>query len=186
MHREYPKLIFICATFVVAFMLLKLGYFDWLDHLRGNGDIMSLFVAGFFMSISFTAAFGLAALIEMAPYVDPLVAVPVAAMGALFADAFLFTFLRFSVEDEIQKLRDSKAGRWLRSKLHHESISQTLREYILLSVAGLVIASPLPDELGVSMLSASHDVQPRKFVLFCYVVNAFGIWLIIMASRATV
>lgn len=184
MPREYPKLIFISATFIVAFVFLKLGYFDWLDHLRGNGNMMSLFVAGFFMSISFTAAFGLAALIEMAPYADPLVAVPVAAMGALCADAFLFSFLRFSVEDEIQKLRESTAGKILRGLLHHQKMPSKLREYILLSVAGLVIASPLPDELGVSMLSASHDVQPRKFVLFCYVVNAFGIWLIVMAARA--
>jgi hypothetical protein len=185
MPREYPKLLFICATFICAFVLLRLGYFDWLDQLRGNGDIMTLFVAGFFMSISFTAAFGLAALIELAPFVNPLVAVPVATMGALCADLLLFSFLRVSVEDEIQKLRESRVGRWFHAKLHHESIPSTLREYILLSVAGLVIASPLPDELGVSMLSASHDVQPRKFVIFCYVVNAFGIWIILMAARAT-
>ncbi len=183
MHREYPKLIFICATFIGAFILLRLGYFDWLDHLHGSGGIFSLIIAGFFMSISFTAAFGLAAIIEMAPYTDPFIAAPAAAMGALLADFALFTFLRLSVEDEIQKLRESTAGKWIRSLLHHQSISEQLREYILLSIAGLVIASPLPDELGVSMLSASHDVNPRRFAIFCYVVNTFGILLILLAAR---
>lgn len=185
MHKEYPKLIFICATFIGAFVLYKLGYFDWLDHLQGNHGLIPLVISGFLMSISFTAAFGLVMAIELAPYVDPFVAAPVAGMGALLADFTLFSFLRFSVEDEIEKLRNSKGIRWIKSLLFHERMSQKLREYILLSVAGLVIASPLPDELGVSMLSASRDVNPRRFAIFCYVVNTFGIFFILLAARAT-
>lgn len=68
---------------------------------------------------------------------------------------------------------------WFRERLHHRSISDALREYILLSIEGLLTASPLLGELGAPLISTSHDVSPRRFVIFCYVVNTFGAFAIL-------
>jgi hypothetical protein len=50
---------------------------------------------------------------------------------------------------------------------------------------GLVIASPLPDELGISLLGLSR-VRIRWFVVVSYAFNFLGILLIALAARQMV
>jgi len=44
-------------------------------------------------------------------------------------------------------------------------------------IAGLIIASPLPDEIGVALFGASK-FEPKKFVFISYFLNFLGILII--------
>jgi hypothetical protein len=50
-------------------------------------------------------------------------------------------------------------------------------------IAIIALASPLPDELGVALLGASH-LRLRWFIPVAFVANAIGILIICLAVRA--
>lgn len=183
MHK-YPKLLLLAATFVLAIVLYRAGVFRAFERTLDGGSYLSVFVAGFFFSYSFTTAFAIAFFIAVAPDVHPFAAAPLAGAGALCADFLLFRFIRSGLDDEIHRLKSTRLILWLGEVFHRHSPLERIRTYLLWSVAGLIIASPLPDELGVSLLSTVGEIDPRKFAVFCFAVNTLGVLAILLAARA--
>jgi hypothetical protein len=104
-------------------------------------------------------------------------------MGALIADLIIFEIMRFEVfHDELHRIRTSKIAVWIHGVLHHERFPQKLKEIILWSFAGMVIASPLPDEFGVALVSSLTDIRARSFAALCFTCNTAGIILLLMVS----
>ena len=183
MHK-YPRICLFLLCFILAYMLFHVGAFDWLHRVRGYGYV-SVFIAGLLFSFGFTTPFAIAIFAEMASQVNPFLAAPVAGIGAVLSDLFIFDLVRFSVfHDEIMRLRNSKMILKLHALVHHESVPEKLRHWLLWSFAGIIIASPLPDELGISLVSGISQLQPKQFGVMCFVFNTMGVLLIMLASRA--
>ncbi len=122
-------------------------------------------------------------IVEIAPDVNTLVAAPIAGFGAFLADLLIFEIIRFSFfHEELTRLRTTRFFLWLHRMLHHERISDRIRTYLLWSFAGIVIASPLPDEIGVSLVSGVTNIETRKFGALCFLLNTLGILLILFAA----
>ena len=51
-------------------------------------------------------------------------------------------------------------------------------------LAAVVIASPLPDEIGVALLSTTTRLSQRAFVILCFAVNTLGILAILLLASA--
>src|SRR3989338_4981376 len=160
MHK-YPKLILLTAMFFVAYALYHEGLFDWLPAFVNGYGYLSLFVGGMLFSFGFTTPFALVIFVEMAPSVHPLLGAAVAGGGALLSDYTIFRFVRFSLQDELMEIVRLRFFRFIHRMLHHDNFPERLRQYLLWSVAGLVIASPLPDEVGVTLLSGATELDPR-------------------------
>ena len=184
---KYPKLTLLLGSFVLAYILHYLGLFDrFADYLNGHG-YFSMFLGGALFSFGFTAAFGIALIIDVAVNVDPVIGALIAGVGAASVDTMLFSLVRFTVfHEEIHALRTSRMFVMIHQLLHRESVSERVRRMILWSVAGLVIASPLPDEFGVTLISSVSSMQKRDFVGFCFVLNTLGILAIILGTRIVV
>ncbi len=183
MHK-YPKLLLLVCSFVLAYFLYHVGALDWLgQHLNGHGYV-SVFLGGLLFSFGFTTAFGIAIFIEMAPHVNPVYAALIGGLGALLSDLCIFNLLRFATfHDEVHRLKSMRLFLWLRSMLHHESVSERMRKYLLWSFAGLVIASPLPDEFGVTLLSSVTELKERQFAVICFAFNMLGIFIILLLGE---
>jgi uncharacterized membrane protein YdjX (TVP38/TMEM64 family) len=121
----------------------------------------------------------------MATHIHPIPGALVAGLGAFLVDLMIFEFIRFSFIDELHKLRTTAIGLKVRALLHHETISERIREYILWSMAGLIIASPLPDEIGVTMISSVTELEEKKFGILCLLFNIAGIFVVLMLAGAT-
>lgn len=142
---------------------------------------------GMLFSFGFTAPFGLGIFIAMASEVHPLIAAPLAGAGALLSDLLIFQLIRFSIfHDEIHSLRTTRVFQRLESLFHHERISGRLRNILLWSFAGIVIASPLPDEFGVMLVSGTTKMKRTDFGLICFLLNTVGVLLILVTVRAVV
>ncbi len=182
MHT-YPRLCLLGLSFAVAYVLFHFGLLDWLQTL-GRFGYFSIFIAGLMFSFGFTTPFAIAIFIEMANVVHPVPAALLAGLGALLSDFLIFDLIRFSVfHDEIDRLRASRFAARIRALVHHDDIPEKLRRALLFSFAGFIIASPLPDELAVSMVSGISSLSPRFFGLVSFGCNATGIWLILLAAR---
>lgn len=167
----------------VAYVLFHAGALDWLQA-TGQYGYLSIFMAGLFFSFGFTTPFAIAMFIELSPFVHPVPAAIIAGGGALISDFLIFDILRFSAfAEEFDRLRATRAMTKFRALLTHSAIPERVRRAVLFTCAGLVIASPLPDELGVSLVSGLTTIRPRAFGAVCFLCNAGGILLFLLAGR---
>lgn len=183
--NKYPRLCLLALCFLAAYVLYHVGMFDWLGHRLNGHGYASVFLGGLLFSFGFTSPFGIAIFVEMAPEVNPFLAAPLAGLGAVISDLLIFDILRFSAFNrEIRRLRSSHLLLWIHEKLHHEGISERIRRWMLWSFAGIIIASPLPDEFGVSIVSGISKIPPRQFALICFTFNTVGVFLMLVMAGA--
>ncbi len=182
---SYPRLIGLGMCMGAAYVLYQIGMFEWLDgRLHGFG-YPGIFVAGLLFSYGFTTPFAIAALVATAGEVNPFIAAPLAGFGALLSDLIIFEFLRISFfGDELERLRHASIIDRIHRLLHHETTPEIVRRWSLWILAGIVIASPLPDEIGVALLSGTTKMSERTFGVVCITMNTFGILVILLLARA--
>lgn len=181
---EYPKAFCFLLSCLLAYTLFRLGDFSMLVQVLDGKGYLAVFIAGLLFSFGFTSPFGIAIFATVAHDVDPFIASLVGGLGAFLSDLCILQFVRFSLDDEIGKFKTTRFFGYFHSVMHHRYISERMRQYFLWSIAGLVIASPLPDELGVTMISSASDIRKSAFSVLCLVFNTLGILVLLLAARA--
>jgi hypothetical protein len=78
--------------------------------------------------------------------------------------------------DEIERIKCRRFS--------HFKPSAFTRKYLIPIVAGFIIASPLPDEIGISMLAISKSVSTKKFAVISYLLNTGGIIAILLIGTS--
>lgn len=181
----YPRLLALGMCMGAAYVLYQVGMFEWLDgRLHGFG-YPGAFAAGLLFSYGFTTPFAIAGFVAMAHEVNPWIAAPLAGLGALLSDLVIFEVLRLSAfGKEIERLGRTTIVSRLHAALHHETVPEHVRRISLWTMAALVIASPLPDEIGIALLSTTTRMSERTFVILCFVVNTIGILAILLLADA--
>lgn len=182
--RSYPRLIGLGMCMGAAYVLYQIGMFEWIDgRLHGLG-YPGAFGAGLLFSYGFTTPFAIAALVSIATEVNPFLAAPIAGVGAFLSDLVIFELLRVSFfGEELTRLRQTRLIDRLHRLFHHESFPEKLRRVLLWAGAAIVIASPLPDEVGVALLSSTTRLSGRAFSIICISMNTIGILLVLLLSR---
>lgn len=182
---SYPRLIVFGMCLGAAYVLYQVGMFEWLDgRLHGFG-YPGAFAAGLLFSYGFTTPFAIAAFVAMAGEVNPWLAAPLAGFGALLSDLVIFELLRMSAFGrEIERLGRTTLFSRLHGMIHHDTVPEQLRRYFLWTLSAIVIASPLPDEIGVALLSTTTKMTERAFMILCFVVNTIGILGILYLAQA--
>ncbi len=181
--NKYNHLLLLLVACIAAYILYATGALHVLHLLKGYGYI-SVVAGGMLYTFGFTAPFGAAILWEIAPDVHPVTAAVVAGTGALASDLMLFHILRKPFfEEELQRFRTSRLIRTLHRLLHHETISERMRFYATWLLASFVIASPLPDEFGVSIIGGLTTIKEKHFALLSFFFNMLGILVLLMIAR---
>ena len=166
-RKELIKdLVLVIVGGFIAFALAKLGFIDWLVSLVGN-VVVSSFLAGIF----FTSAFSIApAAIALVHINGPTQVVALwGALGALCGDLILFYFIRDRFADHLlQSLRPSFTRHILTS--FHLGFMKWLAPVL----GALIIASPLPDELALTLMGISKT-KLTILIPVAFVMNLIGI-----------
>ena len=176
---KYPKLLFIVFTFIIAYLMFTgrdfLVFQNFLFSLKYAGT----FFAGIFFTYGLTAAPATAILLILAKEQNILFAGLIAGLGALIGDLIIFKFIRYYFSDEIKKL-------FKESLIHHftDKIPKLLKKYFVPVLACIIITSPLPDEIGVSMLAISSPISIKFFPILSYILNTAGIIIILLIGSA--
>lgn len=183
--KTYPKLLILCLCTIAAYVVYAYGGLRWLDDIPVSGEYLAVFIGGLLFSFGFTSPFGIGVFLEIGHKVDPILAGLLGGLGALLSDLVIFEIMRFELfHDEMHRIRSSRIVVWAHKVLHHEKFPETIRRYLLWSFAGIVIASPLPDEFGVALVSSLTDIRARSFALLCLTFNTLGIILLLYASHS--
>jgi hypothetical protein len=169
----------IAASVCLAVLLARSGLITEIVGSTEHFSLLGSFIAGLFFTSVFTTAPAIVALGEIAQ-TSPLVAVAlVGGAGALLGDLLIFRFVRDRFSAHVAELvRHDRRGKRL-----HALFRLKLFRTVSLFVGALIIASPLPDELGVGLMGFSH-VPTRWFLPLSFLFNALGIFVIGLVARA--
>ena len=142
-------------------------------------SLISTFIAGMFFTSVFTTAPAIATLGEISLSQSLWLTASLGALGSVLGDLLIFRFVRDRVASDILELLKERGA------LRRVGRLFTLRHFrwFTLLLGGLVIASPLPDELGIALLGFSK-VKTRYFVILSFFFNIFGIYFIGLTARA--
>ncbi|HLC90586.1 MAG TPA: hypothetical protein VJI15_02355 [Candidatus Nanoarchaeia archaeon] len=183
-HRriKYPKLLFLLFTFIVAYVLLIGSNVSVVHDLLSALGYLGTFLAGIFFAYGFTAAPATALLLILGKEQHIFLAASLAGFGALLGDLIIFRYIRYTSADEIKKLSQEKAIQAMQRWNNH--LPTVFKKYLLTVFAGFIIASPLPDEIGVSLLAASRTISTKYFSVISYLLNTLGILVVLWIGRS--
>ena len=118
------------------------------------------------------------ALIKIAQFNSLWLVALLGAIGAVIGDLVIFYFLRDHLtEDFLELLKHGTSGK----RIRHIFRSKIMR-FSLAIIGALVIASPLPDELGLALLGISK-IKSSLFIPISFLMNFLGIILINVVAR---
>lgn len=175
---KYPKFFLLILTFIIAYIIFSGRNFSPFHNILLSLGYAGTFLTGIFFSYGFTAAPATAILLILAKEQNILLAGFIGGFGALVGDLLIFKFIRHSFSDEIKKLSKERAFNNINSK-----IPRSIKKYLIPVLAGFIIASPLPDEIGVSLLATSTTISRRVFSIMSYLLNTAGIFAILIIGN---
>lgn len=174
---KYPKFLTLFITFAVAYWIFAIAEFPGLDTLIINSGWIGAFLAGMMYTYSFTSGLATGIFVVMANNGHPIITGIIAGLGSLLGDLVIFQLIRSSFQDEIKLLSKEKIIILIR-----KMIPRKIKKWVAPTLGAAIIASPLPDELGVSLLATDKDISTKIFSVISYIFNTLGIIIILVLS----
>ncbi len=84
--------------------------------------------------------------------------------------------------NEIKELKRTKMLHKIR-KMIYSNKHVLVRHYMLYVFAGIVIATPLPDAIGISMLAGLTSIKSLKLTIISFILHTSVILLILIMSH---
>ena len=157
---------FLSQTESFKVFLINLGAFGY----------FGAFIAGILFVSTFTVAIGILILSILAKTISPIELGLIAGLGAVFGDFMIFSLIKNNLAGELSYLYNK-----LDKGNHVKNIFYSKYFYWTLPVLGaIIIASPFPDELGVSFMGISK-MKNYQFLITSFILNSIGIFLLVSA-----
>jgi len=173
---RYKNITMFILSIMFALWVTKLEDFHTLPLHLGDWGYFGAFFAGFLFVSTFTVATGFVILLVLAESLNVLELAFIASLGSVIGDLVIFRFVKDGLIKEIAPIYKTLGGGHVNRVMNTKYFSWTF------PVAGAaIIASPLPDELGVSLLGLSK-LKTYQFVIISFGLNLIGIVLLVTAS----
>lgn len=174
---RYPKIIFLIVIIVLSYFIFRNPFVsNYLSHL-GNLGYLSIFIGGILFAFGFTAPLSIGLFISLNPS-NIWIAGIIGGFGALISDLLIFKFIKISFKDEFKRLSKTKTMKSI-GLLIQRSLGVKIKVYLMYVFAGILIASPLPDEIGVIMLVGLTKINFKILAIISFILNTLGILIIL-------
>ena len=175
---KYPKLLLLILSIVASYLLFsQTGISNFISGLDPR-DYLSIFIAGVLLSFGFSAPFGIGFFILMEPS-NIFLAAAVGSLGSVLGDMLIFTTIKSSFVEEFKQLEKKKAIKKI-EQIVEKNKHVLIRHYLLYIFAGIMLATPLPDEIGISMLAGLTTIKPLKLTIRSFILHALFILLVLL------
>lgn len=144
----------------------------------GSFGYFGAVVTGLFFVSTFTVVPAMVVLYNLAENFNPFLVAILAGLGAVTGDYIIFRFLKDKVFNELKPLFYKLKGGYL-VKIFRTPYFAWLTPLI----GAAIIASPLPDEMGVGILGVSK-MKSWQFLLLSFFLNATGIFIVVTIARS--
>lgn len=175
-HASRDVLVFVLSI-AFAVLIIESDAIPSIARALGEWSVVAVLFSGFFFTSLATVAPAAAALAEFSHTMPLLYVATIGAAGSVVADLVLFRVVRDHVGADISFLLKHSGFRRLKVLRQTQSMRRVL------SVLGaLIIASPLPDEIGIALMGSAH-MGTARFILIAYGMNFMGIAIVAALAR---
>lgn len=171
---------FIISIFVAFFIAQSDEFYSFLHHI-GQFEYLGAFVGGMLYVSTFTVATGAVILIFLSDTMPLWQLTLVASLGSIFGDFVIFKFVKDKLSVELELIYDQIDEKHHIAKLIHTKYFS----WTLPVIGSAIIASPFPDELGVSLLGISK-ISTLRFMILTSFLDFVGIFALVAAAKALV
>ncbi len=135
------------------------------------------FITGILYSSFLTSPLAVVSIIVLAKDGNPLLIATLGGLGSMITDLFIVKFFRNEVASDFSIIT---------KLLHLNFVGNIIRalhlNFLITVVAAVIIASPLPDELGLALLSV-NKVKYKNIAYLSFILNAAGIFIIALSAK---
>ena len=169
---KYHNLVLLILSLIIAIFILKSELIKGFILDLGKLEYIGVFISGMFFSYGLTTAPAISMLYLLSRDLNPFLVGIMGMLGAVVSDYLIFRFVKYGLIKEIKIISN-------KFKFHPHLKKPYIRflKAIAPLIAGLIIASPLPDELAASILGAIK-VRDGEFLLISILSNFIGILII--------
>lgn len=170
-------LIIVAISIYIAVFLTQAGILSsFIDSLQGY-EYLGILLAGLFFTSVFTTAPAIALLVQFSHTTNPAILAIIGGLGSVLGDYIIFKFVKDRVSQDLEYLLSTPQTK------RFATIFQTrLFKFFAPFLGALIIASPLPDELGVTILGMSK-ISDKNFFPISFILNGLGILIIAIVAN---
>lgn len=177
---RYPKLFLLVLSIFAAYFLFKNPtVVESLNSITRFGYV-GVFLAGMLFAFGFSAPFAVGFFIALQPQ-NLAIAAFIGGIGALLSDLLIFKFIKVSFEEEFDSLKKERPIKKMEALIQN-NLGYKISNYLMYFFAGFLIASPLPDEMGVTVLAGLTSIKTNILAVISFVLNTGGIYVIFLLS----
>lgn len=174
---KYPKILGIAIAIILAYFVFRNPVVENFVLNLGDLSYVGIFIAGMLFSFGFTSPFSTGFFIILNPS-NILIAGIIGGVGAMVSDLLIFKFIRTSFADEFNRLKKEKISKRIESKID-KIAGNRMKIYLMYAFAGILIASPLPDEAGIIMLAGLTKIKTNILAIISFILNSVGILILL-------
>lgn len=168
----------VLLSIIIAVILYKTKILEGVLTSTKEIELIGSFIAGMFFTSIFTSALATVALAEIAQANSVVLTAILGGAGALLGDYIIFRFVKDNLSKDVVFLLQQVRHK----RLIHIFHLRFFRWFIAF-LGAIVIASPLPDELGLAMLGLSK-IKNSLFVPISLGFNTLGILIIGLIAKS--
>lgn len=177
---KYVKIFFIVLSIFFAYFLFSLpGVYNKVSSLSSVNVYFSSFLAGILIAFGFSSAFGVGLFVLLQPQ-NLFLATFFGGLGAMLSDFIIFKTIKFSFKEEFQELKEKKVVKKIK-EVTKENKQVVWKHYFLYALAGVIIATPFPDEIGVSILAGLTTIKQNALLIISFILHTLAILFIFSA-----
>lgn len=175
---KYPKLLFLILSILLAYFLLQNAQFAGVVSHLGQLSYFGCLIAGLFFAFGFTAPISASFFLISNPGNIFLAAI-FGGIGTVIGNLIIFRLIKFSFKGEFDLLKKEKLLIYL-NDFAKKTLGSKIMNYLLFAFAGILIASPLPDEAGVTLIAGLSEINEKKLMLLVFPLSTLGILVLLL------
>lgn len=190
---KYRNLLLLALGLVLAYYMIKNTQIISFIGSLGNFGYPAAFLLGMLFTYAFTAVPATVAIFSLGEVLNPILIALIGAVGSVIGNYIIFKLVRDRLLKEINMLSKevktltkpvSALFFWEELRIRiWRAVSRSKVWQVLVPVfAGFILASPIPDEVGVAIFGAIK-FNPEKFMVVSYILHFIGILIIAYSAR---
>ena len=181
MKFKYPRLTLFAVMIIFAYLIFRdpriSEIISHLDLLKSLGS----FIAGILYSFGFTGPFAAGFFLALKPDNIWLTCI-IGGTGSMVADFLIFKFVKISFKEEFRNLKEEKFSKKL-GRAIRKVMGRRVRIFFMYIFTIILIASPLPDETGITILAGLTKIKTKAIMVIGFALNTLGILSILYIGK---
>ncbi len=167
-HLKYPKLyLWVSFIFIATIVFWNQGLVDFIASL-GQLNYFFSFLSGMLFSLGLLSPFAAGYFITAAPS-NVFVASICAGLGAMIVDLFIFRFIKSVLHVKLKVVEGHRYMKKMDRALSHR-LGKLFIPYLSFSLAGILIAAPLPNNLGTILVFGITKIKERELAIMSFIL----------------